>query len=96
MQYLDADSIDMMTEENRLQIWIKLSDLVAKHRRFPDAQWAMRPALLDKIANIADRLTPKSPAVRYGRLFSDRDYYLVEGSDNWEEGKESLKNNDEK
>ena len=74
LTYLQSQNIISMSEGDRLPVATKLGDLVAKHRKFADANWAMKPDEVDKIATIADHLTPKEPFYRHQRLFSAHDF----------------------
>lgn len=51
-------------------IWAALRDLVAKHRAFPDASWAMPGDMVDRIEAVRGRFEPSDPAARYAWLFS--------------------------
>lgn len=90
LDYLQSDSILAMPESERLHIWNKLVDLVTKHRKFADAEWAMKPEQVDKIAEVADRLAPDVPFFRYQRLFSERDFDLYDERGEYEEQRKKL------
>jgi hypothetical protein len=85
LAYLRSDAVLTMAEAERLVLWTELVDLVARHRKFSDTDWAMQPAQTDKIANLADRLAPSAPIFRHQRLFSERDFDLYEEIGNYEE-----------
>jgi hypothetical protein len=85
LAYLGSDAALAMPEGERLGVWTELVDLVARHRKFSDAEWAMSPEQTDKIAAIAERLTPSAPFYRYQRLFTERDFDLYEEKGNYEE-----------
>jgi hypothetical protein len=85
LAHLSSDSIISMPQAGRLRLWTELVDLVTKHRRFADAAWAMSIKLVDKIAAVAERLAPESPAFRHRRLFSEQDSDLYEEKGNYEE-----------
>jgi hypothetical protein len=78
LAHLRSDTVVSMSEPNRLPVWTKLNDLVSKHRRFVDANWAMTPEEVNVIATIADHLTPEAPLYRHQGLFSERDFDLYE------------------
>jgi hypothetical protein len=90
LAYLGSDAIASTPEADRVRLWNELVDMITKHRKFADAQWAMKAEQVDKIAAIAERLAPKAPAFRHQRLFSERDFDLYEEKDNWEEQRNEL------
>ena len=90
LDHLRSDAVVSMPEANRAQLWTKLANLVSKHRKFADANWAMKPEAVDKIAAIADRLAPKSPVYRHQRLFSERDFDLYEERGDYKEQQKAL------
>lgn len=85
LAHLGSANVVTMPEVDRVAIWNKLVDLVRKHRKFSDAVWAMKPDQVDKIAALADRLAPGTPAFLYQRLFSERVSGLFEEKGNYSE-----------
>lgn len=79
-----------LSEQERLPIWSKLCNLIARHRRFPDADWSLGDESLESLEKIADKLAPKTPSLLHRRLFSDSDSYLYEGDGDWREEQEKL------
>jgi hypothetical protein len=67
-----------------------LVDLIAKHRKYADAEWALLPEALDGIASVAEKLGPQSLIYRHQRLFSERDFDLFEEKGNYQEEQEKL------
>jgi hypothetical protein len=94
--HLGSDAVIKMPEADRLAIWTELVDMVTKHRKFSDAEWAMKPGQVDKIAALAERLAPNAPAFRHQRLFSDRDFDLYEEKGNYEDQRNELENRRQK
>ncbi len=85
LAHLGSDAVITMLETDRLGLWTKLVDLIMKHRKFSDAEWAMKPEQVDKIAALAERLTPNAPALHHQRLFSKHDSNLFEEKGNYED-----------
>lgn len=85
VSYLGSEEITSLPQEERLPLWNELVDLVLKHRKFAGADWAMTPEEVDHIAAVADALAPESPALRYRRLFTERDFDLYEEKGNYQE-----------
>lgn len=92
LAHLGSEAVITMPEADRLDLWTALIDLVAKHRKFSDAKWAMQPMQVDKIAALAERLAPTAPALRHQRLFSEHDFDLYEEEDNYEAQDKDLEN----
>jgi hypothetical protein len=83
--HLDGEAAAALSPESRQRVWAALVELVTKHRRFADADWALEPAWVDRLATFAERLTPTAPSARHRRLFSDRAVALYEERGNYEE-----------
>ncbi|TDA68680.1 MAG: hypothetical protein D9V47_07995 [Clostridia bacterium] len=90
LAYLRSDTVVSMPQADRLRLWTELVDLVSKHRRFADAEWAMKPEVVDEIAAVAECLAPDAPIYRHQRLFSERDFDLFEEKGNYEEQRKKL------
>lgn len=74
--FLESMPNDRISEAERSRIWESLSDLVAKHRSYEDADWALPKQTIDLIALTADKLSPSSLRLRSKPLFSEaRNYY---------------------
>lgn len=96
LAYLNSDEIISLPQESRLNLWVELLGLVAKHRKFASAQWAMKPEIIEKVAAVADRLAPESPVLRHRRLFSERELDLYEGKEDFDEQRKELENRRQK
>lgn len=84
LEYLSSEEILNMPEENKILIWEKLSSVSLKHRRFPNAKWAMEPSQIDKIDKTILSLKPTNPEEIHKFLFSfDYFQYQLENED-WE------------
>lgn len=70
--------------ETGFAIWLALDHVVRKHRHFGDATWAMAKEEVDRIAKLADKLTPKDPLIFYRRLFNSNDLDLYSSDGDWE------------
>ena len=90
LAYLGSDDVVKLSESARLRLWTQLVDLVTRHRKFSDAEWAMKQVQVDQIASVAERLAPGEPALRCQRLFSERDFDLYEGEGNYEDQRNIL------
>lgn len=85
LEYLVSDVVTSLPEKERLEIWNELMDMLTRHRKYADAKWAMPAKEIERISGIADTLKPQSPALTHRRLFTERDFDLYEGKDNFHE-----------
>lgn len=90
LKHLSTDLVLNLTESDRLPLWEALVDLVAKHRKFADAKWAMPIEMLTKIEETAVKMTPKSASLIHRRLFSDRDFDLFDEKGDYEQQQRNL------
>ena len=90
LEHLTTAEVVSLPEADRLPLWENLDKLVRKHRKFPDAKWALQEYAVNKIAETAQALAPKSPEFKYRHLFSDRDFDLFDGKGNYDEQKKRL------
>lgn len=87
---LRSDAAIRLPEADRLSLWTELIDLVTKHRKFSDAEWAMTPDQINEIAAVADHLAPAAPSFRHQRLFGESDFDLYEEKGNYEDQRNEL------
>ncbi|SFU19036.1 hypothetical protein SAMN05192562_11019 [Kosakonia arachidis] len=90
LEVLSSKTITELHEEKRVLIWEHLNRFSNKHRRFSDANWALPDELLTRIENVAEKLAPANPFNLYQHLFSNRDFDLYEGNDDWEVQRKKL------
>ena len=83
LEYLGSQEVTSMAESDRLQLWNELVTLVARHRKFADAHWAMPPQEVDRVAMLAAQLAPATPAFLHRRLFSGQEFDLYEEGGNF-------------
>lgn len=90
LDFLSSEQILNLPENDRQPIWSKLIDIVTKHRRYSDTEWAMHSNLVDKINDVANSLTPSSPFYTHKRLFSKREFELYDEKGNYEEQRQKI------
>ena len=90
LAYLKSEDVMDFPEADRLSLWEALVDLVTKHRRFCDAEWAMEQAQVDQIASVAQVLEIEAPELRHRRLFTERDFDLYEEKGNYKDQRDGL------
>jgi len=79
-----------ISQEERNALWKALSEFAAKHRRHPDAKWALPNEALEKIEEAAKALEPQDPLVLYQRIFAKREMDLVPAGTSWEDANKQL------
>jgi hypothetical protein len=60
---------DGLPDDVRLSLWNEVTELVARHRQFPEARWVYPDETLGRFEAIADQLEPLANSTRYARLF---------------------------
>jgi hypothetical protein len=90
LSHLSSDAITSLPQDERLPIWNELTDMVSTHKKFADAKWAMPSDEINRIASIAERLEPDSPAYKHRRLFTERDLDLYEEREKFTEQSQKL------
>lgn len=90
LKRLSVEDIAGKPEKERMPLWTGLTELVSKHERFADAEWALSPDLVSRIKETANKLAPKNRLNIYCRLFTDRDIDLFEERGNWHEQQKKL------
>lgn len=74
LAHINSDEILESSEDIRMQLWSALTDLIAKHRRFADADWAMAPGRIGLLTEVTERLAPRRSRLWLRSLFRQRDY----------------------
>jgi|GEM_PF-6905285 hypothetical protein len=67
---LEQLNTEVWTDEDRLVAWTPLRDLIAQHRRFPEARWRLSDAVLGRLSAQEKRLGPQSLLLQSVWLFS--------------------------
>lgn len=90
LEHLESSDVAGLPEGERQPMWEALVDLVAKHRKFSDAQWALPADAVDRIDEVGRKLAPRSLTFLHRRLFSGRDFDLYEEKGDYEEQRRRL------
>lgn len=83
--HFESDGVLSLPEADQFHLWVVLVDLVNRHRKFAEADWAMESHQVDRIETIAKRLAPTSPVFLHKPLFCERDVDLYEGKGSYEQ-----------
>jgi hypothetical protein len=90
LEYLESNEIKSFSEMERIPLWNKLLNLVARHKKYPEAKWAMKLELVNRIAVISEHLAPNSSLFRHQRLFNENISLLFEERGNYTEQRDIL------
>ena len=92
LTHLQSDAVTSLPEEERTKLWSSLVEFTARHRRFSDAEWALKDDILSRIDDVATKLAPKGLQNLYRRIFNGRDFdlYDEEEGDDWREQEKRL------
>jgi hypothetical protein len=92
LTHLQSDAVTSLPEEDRTKLWSSLVEFTARHRRYSDADWALKDDMLTHIDDVAAKLSPKGLRNLYRRIFNGRDcdLYDEEEGDDWREQEKRL------
>lgn len=81
----------IVDDESRIKIWAALRKFISHHRSFPDTNWALLAAEVDRVETIYERFTPSDPILQRSWLFG-KGVPLLSGRDvgNWEKRDKDL------
>lgn len=92
LTHLQSDAVTNLPEEERTKLWSSVVEFTARHRRYSDADWALKDDILTRIDDVAAKLAPKGLQNLYRRIFNGRDFdlYDEEEGDDWREQEKRL------
>ena len=92
LEHMGSKAVLELPEEVRLRVWESMIALVAKHRKFSNANWVMSDETIARIEAGAAKLAPVSPVLVHHRLFSEREFELYEkvGVENFKEQQKQI------
>lgn len=85
VEHLKSEAMMKLPDEIRVNLWEALRDLVSRHRQHSDTDWAMPSALVDQLATVVEGLAPNSLQYSQRRLFSERDFDLLDHEGEYKE-----------
>lgn len=80
LEKLDKDSLN---PEDRAIIWQALRTLVARHKRFPDAQWAMPIDVINRLNQVYEHFTPDDLLQKCVWLFGNHTELIGDYGGDW-------------
>lgn len=66
---LEAAEPRITDKAERAEFWDKLRQVLHHNRQFPDTEWSLKDAVLDRLAAVYDRFAPTDPLERTAWLF---------------------------
>jgi hypothetical protein len=78
LEHLKSEAIINLDEDTRTTLWNALERVLSHHGCYSDSNWALPLSEMAAIATAADAIAPKSPIRRFQRLFSDREFELLD------------------
>src|SRR5258708_28016776 len=69
LDVLAGVNVDAFNDQDHLESWRALVELVGSHRQFPTAAWALPDSVLRRFEEIAARWEPVDSPERHARLF---------------------------
>ena len=77
---LEALEVGALGDDDRNAIWTGLRSIVARHRTYSRAKWAMSEAYVTRLDQVRETFAPSDPIVRYRCRFGNNPE-LVDGGD---------------
>jgi transcriptional regulator with XRE-family HTH domain len=81
---LEATEPQITNKVDRATFWDKLRGVLHHHRQFPDAEWSLPGAVLDRLESVYDRFAPKDPLARTAWLFQQSVKLPKPSASGWE------------
>ena len=80
LAYLNDVQVDDFDPEDAYHMWVRLAEVIRKHRYYAEHDWAMDTALVDEIDKVSSKFAPEDPMLKYRALFDngDHDFYSDE------------------
>ena len=91
LSFLMSETVAGYSEDDRNSLWKKMKDVVAKHKKFADTNWAMPTDVIARIESVAESIAPKSPSIKYNRLFILHGHRLYDRTTDYTAEREKLK-----
>ena len=84
LEALEAAEPRITDKNDRATIWESLRRVLHHHRQYPDAEWSLAPAVLDRLEAIYDRFAPRDPLERTAWLFQQSVQLPKPSAEGWE------------
>jgi len=90
LSFLSSTEITSRPEEEKVCLWMSLTDLITRHKHFSDTKWALSPNNISRIETVTNVLAPKDLINLHRRLFTERDDKLIEDKGDWKSQQDKL------
>lgn len=71
------NNVDRISPEKRAEAYEKLFEIICRHKRFPNAEWALPEEAIRKLEELLQRFAPDDPVNKNKILFNEYPYYIV-------------------
>lgn len=71
--------------EDRFFIWNEIESLIARHKKYADADWTLPPEAISKLKNMAIEIKPEENKICFKRFFNKNYLDLIDENDSYEE-----------
>ncbi|HEU5081547.1 MAG TPA: hypothetical protein VFT72_20205 [Opitutaceae bacterium] len=79
-----------LTSDERQSVWSELLTIIARHKKYSTAEWAMPQEQVAELETVAHLFKPASPALEFKRLFGRGDHELRDEKLGFEENERRL------
>lgn len=76
IEYLDGVDITNIQPAELVKIWNSLREVIHKHRKSPNAAWAMPREIVDRLYSVYQKFEPQDLIYRYAWIFSFNPHLL--------------------
>jgi len=83
LQFLNSGGFPSQSETERGQLWVSMSSLISKHRKYSKTDWALPEETVDRLSAISTSLRPSSDTLFQKRLFSHEAFDLIEENEDY-------------
>jgi hypothetical protein len=87
IERIDRDSLK---HGDRVKIWASLRSLIARHKRYPNAQWALPSDIINRLFDIYEKHTPQDLLEKYLYLFSHQAQIIGDFGEDWKAHEKTL------
>lgn len=85
-----GEMAEALSDEARYPLWAAILDVVSRHVKVADADWAMPEGPITALKVVADKVAPRAAVVRARRLFVRREHDLFDERGSYEEQRRRL------
>lgn len=75
---ISSDEIINLSDDEKYLIWNEIEDLILKHNRFSDSEWAMSKEIIDVLRTLSEKIKPVTAETVYQRWFRGDYWNLVD------------------